>query len=397
MNNNNPLISVIVPIYNIERYVGICIESIINQEYKNLEIILVDDGSTDRSGDICDLYAKKDSRISVIHKPNGGLVSARKAGIKVANGKYSTYVDGDDWIEKDYYSWLIKEIGDTDLVISGHSRTLFNKTTYITSNIPHGLYDGSELVELKKNMISNEEFFHIGISTYVWNKLFKTELLKKYQLLVSDNISIGEDAAVTYPLIMESSKLVITDNCGYRYRQREDSMLKKSRPFSEDLIGIRELHKYLSSFASKYDESFKLQKQIDDFVLGIAIIRSGGLKIGNVCPFEKDFKNKNVAIYSAGTFGQQLANRVNDLKYCNIVCWVDDDYWEYRRCCLDVDPIDTLKDKSFDYVLIASINSKVVKNIRKILSTLGIDGGKVVSICSNEEDRKKLLGSYLYD
>ena len=100
---NQPLISVIVPIYGIERYLGICIESIIKQTYKNLEIILVDDGSKDRCPEICDLYAKKDTRIKVIHKENGGLVSARKAGIRIASGNYATYVDGDDWIEPGYY------------------------------------------------------------------------------------------------------------------------------------------------------------------------------------------------------------------------------------------------------------------------------------------------------
>lgn len=94
----NPLISVVVPIYKIDRYLGVCIESVLNQTYTNLEIILVDDGSPDRCPEICDLYAKKDTRIKVIHKRNGGLVSARKAGILSATGKYIGYVDGDDWI-----------------------------------------------------------------------------------------------------------------------------------------------------------------------------------------------------------------------------------------------------------------------------------------------------------
>ena len=94
----DPLISVIVPIYMIDRYIGICIESIISQTYRNLEIILVDDGSKDRCSEICDLYAKKDPRVRVIHKPNGGLVSARKAGLQQSNGAYINYVDGDDWI-----------------------------------------------------------------------------------------------------------------------------------------------------------------------------------------------------------------------------------------------------------------------------------------------------------
>ena len=97
----NILFSIIVPIFNVSAYVRKCIESIVNQTYQNLDIILVDDGSTDDSGVICDEYAEKDSRIRVIHKTNGGLVSARKAGINIAKGEYSLYVDGDDWIEND--------------------------------------------------------------------------------------------------------------------------------------------------------------------------------------------------------------------------------------------------------------------------------------------------------
>lgn len=102
------MISVIVPIYNIQEYLPQCIDSIINQTYTELEIILVDDGSTDSGGSICDEYALNDSRVKVIHKKNGGLVSARKAGIRAAHGEYITFVDGDDWIERDTYQKYLK-------------------------------------------------------------------------------------------------------------------------------------------------------------------------------------------------------------------------------------------------------------------------------------------------
>ena len=309
-----PLISVIVPIYGIERYLGICVESIIKQTYKNLEIILVDDGSYDRCPEICDLYAKKDSRIKVIHKRNGGLVSARKAGIQVATGDYATYVDGDDWLEPSYYDWLVKELGDADVVIAGQSRTLFSKTSRITSNVPNGIYEGEDLENLYRQMVSFGEFYKPGITTYVWNKLFKKDLLLKYQTLVPDDISIGEDAAVVYPLLMECTKIVITDNCDYHYRQREDSMLKKSRPFEEEKLGLKILYDYLRIFAKNQEERYHLEKQINEFILSICFMRSGCVDLENrlTLPFEKDFKNKKLVVYSAGTFGQQLINRIKE-------------------------------------------------------------------------------------
>ena len=119
-----PLISVIVPIYMIDRYVGICVESIVNQTYRNLEIILVDDGSKDRCPEICDLYASKDSRIKVVHKINGGLVSARKAGLAVATGSLISYVDGDDWIGPRFIEKLVTawQETDADMVCAAQTR-----------------------------------------------------------------------------------------------------------------------------------------------------------------------------------------------------------------------------------------------------------------------------------
>ena len=133
--DTNPLISVIVPIYMIDRYIGICIESIINQTYKNLEIILVDDGGKDRCPEICDLYKKKDARIKVIHKPNGGLVSARKAGLQQSNGEYISYVDGDDWIGAGFIEGLYTaaRISNADMVCAGFTRDLFTKSVSFTS------------------------------------------------------------------------------------------------------------------------------------------------------------------------------------------------------------------------------------------------------------------------
>ena len=117
---NNPLISVIIPVYNVKEYLKRCIDSVLIQTYKNMEIILVDDGSPDKCPQICDEWAKKDERIIVVHKENGGLVSARKMGISVATGEYIGYVDGDDWIESEYLEKQMIAIRETgaDVVIS---------------------------------------------------------------------------------------------------------------------------------------------------------------------------------------------------------------------------------------------------------------------------------------
>lgn len=130
-------LSVIVPVYNVETYLNRCIDSIINQTYKNLEIILVDDGSTDKSGKICDKYAAIDSRIKVIHKKNGGLVSARKYGVMNATGDYITDVDSDDWIENQAFSYMIEKLSqyNPDMLVLGHKKEYINGLLEHISNI----------------------------------------------------------------------------------------------------------------------------------------------------------------------------------------------------------------------------------------------------------------------
>lgn len=394
----NPLVSVIVPIYGIQSYIGICIESLLNQSYKNIEIILVDDGSPDRSGEICDLYARKDDRITVIHKQNGGLVSARQAGLNVAKGEYIGYVDGDDWVGKDFYNRLVDSavLYGADLVVAGMSRDLFDSSVKIESNIPCGYYCDRRLDDLKRNMMQFGGFSRVGITTYVWNKLFKKDILKKHQNSVDTAITIGEDAAVTYPYILDCNSVCVIDNCEYHYRQREDSMLKKSKSYSEETIGLRKLYLHLSKAMADFDKQYNTVCQITDFLLGICIMRSGGIFNGNeiAFPFSQDFKGKNIAIFSAGTFGQQMVNRIKDNHYCNIAGWFDNDYNEYRRCCLDVDPIEKIDFTDFDYAVIATVDSVYAQGITQKLVWRGISADKILSI-NCRVDHKTLLDMYL--
>lgn len=400
---NQPLISVIVPIYGIERYIGLCIESILNQTYANIEIILVDDGSPDRCGEICDLYAQKDPRIRVIHKKNGGLVSARKAGLLAATGDLIGYVDGDDWIDPDFYGSLVAQMMrcDADIAVAGQSRDLFSQSVHLLNVLPAGVYEGEELEKLRASMISQGDFYRPGITTYVWNKLFRREVLLNAQLQVDERITIGEDGAVTYPALMVCKKVCVTEICGYHYRQREDSMLKKSATFQSEASGLRVLYEYLLEFAREHPQYGHLERQIVDYLLGICMMRAGGVLPGwENQPFEtafgENFKDKKVAVYSAGTFGQQLINRIRENQWCQVTGWVDDDYWEYRRCCLNVDPVSDLHKMKFDYILVATVDSIIAGRITKKLTQLGVDADKILTVRCPAEGRKALLGRYLY-
>lgn len=208
------LISVIVPVYKVEKYLRKCIESIINQTYKNLEIILVDDGSPDNCSQIIDEYAKKDNRIKVIHKPNGGLSSARNAGLKISNGKYIAFVDSDDMLDIYQYERMImlSQKYNSDIVFCEYQKSYENELgeiiipDFVREKVEEKIYTPSEAL---KEMLLNA-----NIGTYVMTKLFKKEL---FDNIIFPEGKVYEDVATVYKLIDKSNKIVYTNEKLYYY------------------------------------------------------------------------------------------------------------------------------------------------------------------------------------
>lgn len=210
------LISVIVPVYNVEKYLNRCIESIVQQTYKNLEIILVDDGSPDNCPQICDEWAQKDPRIKVIHKKNGGLSDARNVGFQSACGKYICFVDSDDWIEVDFCEVLLSAIVeyDCDIAACGYRKTDVVKATRTD--------DGDMTVEILDSMQALQELIHERkIQQVVWNKMYK-------RAIIHTLFEVGkyhEDEFWTYQIIDQCTNMVIINYIGYNYFQRPDSIM----------------------------------------------------------------------------------------------------------------------------------------------------------------------------
>lgn len=206
----NPLISIIVPVYKVEEYLDKCVESIICQSYKNLEIILVDDGSPDNCPALCDAYAEKESRIRVVHKTNGGLSDARNAGIQIATGEYIGFVDADDWIDQDMYETLIKAIIDNKADISeiGVKYCFSDRTEYQKADAIHVLN--------KQELLAAFLDRSLLIQGCVWGKLYRAEIVKKVMFPVG---RLHEDGYFTYQALYQADRYVLLDVCRYNYRQ----------------------------------------------------------------------------------------------------------------------------------------------------------------------------------
>lgn len=238
------MISVIVPIYNVEKYLVRCIESIINQSYQDLEIILVDDGSTDSSGKICDEYALKDVRIIVVHKENGGLSDARNAGLAHATGEYIGYVDGDDWIEPDMYEKMVSNCMSTGMDVAAcRYREVY----------PDSIIDNSSERVLTLSREEALEIYlcgHPNVKIYnsVWSKLFRADLVKDFRFPVGQK---SEDIMYTTKAFCNMNGCVYIDKALYNYvRGRAGSIMEtydEKRMFQDELPFFKEQIAYVKS------------------------------------------------------------------------------------------------------------------------------------------------------
>ena len=220
--------SVIVPVYKVEEYLPNCIKSVLGQTFSDFELILVDDGSPDACPEICDSYKEKDSRIKVVHKQNGGLASARRAGIKVAEGDYIFNLDSDDLIESDTLECAYKIIKDTncDIVSFSYRWVEDGKTVNVTNDgIDEGLYRKKDIEKyIYPKLLMDKNMQHI--SYYLSGKAVKKELLIPHQLNVNEKISLGEDLCCVIPCYLNAESVYISKKLTYLYTVRYDSISK---------------------------------------------------------------------------------------------------------------------------------------------------------------------------
>jgi len=388
MNNRDTKISVIVPIYKVASFLSKCIESILNQSFKDFEVILVNDGSPDESYKICQDYQKKDSRVKIINKVNGGLLSARKAGLENTDSDFIAFVDGDDWVDIDFLAsmYRIIELHNVDLVISGFVRAFEGKNEKITPLYKQGIYTGNRLTELLKNMLNTSTFFQHGVSTYVWNKLFKREILEKILFQVPNDITMGEDAAITYSYIPFCSSIGITQSCNYFYRQRVNSMVKSIQSVELERNHLTNLIFFLNNALSNWLNKISLRTDLLYYLYSQALVRFGGLISDSpeYIPFEGLKKGDKVLLYSSGTFGQRLVafNKIH--KVFHLTAWVDLDHFESNELGLDVDsPFSAVKNE-YDSLIVASIDGAQITQILDNLSLYGFECSKYRKLILNQ-------------
>jgi glycosyltransferase involved in cell wall biosynthesis len=301
------LFSIIIPIYNAKEYMHRCLGSVLPQKSCEAEIILVDDGSTDGSSELCDEYAKHDDRIRVIHKPNGGLVSARNTGIKAARGDYILYIDDDDWVAPNWletiHSCITSAPEKPDLVIFGSMRVHSDRKRVHLITAEAGFYDRARLEkEIFPRLVSDPDLY-IEDAVFLpasWNRAFKRELLEEHHCF-DEGIRLGEDTAYVFECVMNSNAVVICKDVLYFYNKLNEGSITSKY----DTVRIRKrlrLFQYIES--RKWTKDPLIVPQMNDFYASRIIYDITGTYLSSSTPaktarhLKKELKETQILKYA---------------------------------------------------------------------------------------------------
>lgn len=272
----NSLVSIIVPVYNAQEYINRCVDSILNQEYHNFEIILIDDGSTDRSAEILDTYAKKDSRVTVIHQENAGVSASRNLALSIAKGTYIQFLDSDDWITPDATKLLVRSAvnEDCDMVIADFYRVTKNRLSQKGDIETDERMDRQEFAS---HMIENPADFYYGV---LWNKLYKRSIIEKYHIRMDTSISWCEDFLFNLEYIRHAKYFFALQAPVYYYVKRKGSLVSQGLSISNTIkMKINVFDYYNQFYKDLYDE-----KDYDDIRLQVYRFLISSAKDGAVAP-----------------------------------------------------------------------------------------------------------------
>lgn len=282
------LVSVIVPIYNVDKYLEECLNSIVNQSYKNLEIILVDDGSTDRCPMICDEFQKKDSRVKVIHKENGGVAEARNIGLKNVKGDYISFIDPDDYVEKCFIRELVDALEKNNAEMSICSA---KKVDDLENILQHLNVKNKKLISGKEAIAEFEKY--PVTNTVLWNKLYKKELFSN---IVFPKGKIHEDEAVIYKVLYKANVIAVINKELYFYRYYKKSITNKK--FNDSRIDIIDIVDERLEFFKKLNENYLYELTYEHYLTVIIDVYVNTRKyINNSKKLQKQLINKFKTYY----------------------------------------------------------------------------------------------------
>lgn len=376
------LVSVIIPIYNIEKYLTRCFDSVINQTYSNLEILVIDDGSTDNSPAVANEYAERDCRIKVLRMEHMGITRIRKKGVQAATGVYLAFVDGDDWIDSDCIEVWMKNIGDADILLSGYITEPEGRI--YQPPFEEGYYVAEKMAAIRERLFmqgviaSNEEL----ISENLWNNLYKTQVVKDIIEYVPEELCVGEDKVMVSLAVLASEKVYVKKTTAYHYYTRENSLCRSSIP--SILMDIALMYDCLRAALEKHIERKRLLFGLCQYFCewieeGVIPLSLGYPECRNwYYPYHGRLQEKKIILYGAGNVGKSFYRQIKRYKESAVVAWVDKEYEKYKEIGVPIFPIQAISYLEYDFIIIAVYHENTAKEIMQELKNMGVAGNKLL-------------------
>lgn len=368
---NEPLVSIIVPVFNVYKYIDKCLNSISKQRYKNIEVIIVDDGSTDGSSNICDYYVNADQRFRVIHQTNQGRVLARARGVKEAKGDYIGFVDGDDWIEAGMYEYLMDIVlkCDVDLVTSGYIREDGETCSIVEDSLLEKEYGLAEEREyIITNFLFSDNAQKPGMIRSLWSKIYRTNILKNIMNKIPSEMRIGEDCLLNIIYILEANTIYIGKKAYYHYRIHCESTVHS---MCEDYLShVNLLFIELKAVFTELKNHRVLLRQLDKMIVSLTISGlnqiiglSGSIYIPWYMFDINGLEGKRIVLYGAGAVGKDYFFQIQRQTSIKLVLWVDQRYQELNMNNHKISDISLISNTEFDQILVAVKYENLAKEI----------------------------------
>lgn len=384
-------LSVIVTVYNCDQYLQRCLESLMGQTYGEFEIVIVDDGSTDDSAKICDAFARKRDYVKVLHKVNGGTVSARKAGMEAASGEIVSFIDGDDWVDSKFCACLIQpfqENGGIDVVSSGLSFEYVRdakKNYVLTDSVKPGLYTRAALrSRVLPNLVCDYERDSFAITTSICCKMLRKSVALEAMACMDEGLTFGEDGVYVLAVLLKAENVFVLDQAYYHYEQHEASQNYKYEMKSYEQLS--RLQQSMVKIARDADMYQTLKLQIDyymkTYLRKIAMCVYDINEDGRVYlfPADKVAPESRVLVHGAGKVGQQYIKYIARTQKYELVAWTDKNAEEqfidiYIPCS-----IREITVMEYDYIILAAASDSVLEQMQEDVCKYNIPEEKIVAV-----------------
>lgn len=377
-----PLVSIVIPVYNAERFLDECYQSIEEQLYDNIEIIFINDGSTDSSYQKCCGYKATDHRVKVLSQENAGQNSARKAGVNIAKGRYICFVDADDFIDKNMLIEMVNkaEEYDAQIVKCGTYKLYEDGETqpeYVKAKIK-GLFSGKEIAE---KVFDKEDLFRLQVSVSLWGAIFDREIIKRIMWTINEKIDYSEDYLCAILAMLDSNNVYVIENNFYYYRCHRNSFCHVHT--KDNYNSQKLLFSSLKTEFNKRKVSDEMYQQLNYMIIRDLLLGGYNYYLNNydfLFPYPNVKRGSKIVIYGAGVFGTEMYSLAVERNDYEVVAWVDKKWETYNDS--RITSIDHIKD-NFDYIVVAVIKHSITMQIKKDLMAFGINEQKIATICED--------------